>query len=177
MKALFVKGLLAFFSIGIIGFLGKIILVDFLAEIFRPAILIVLTEVWVIPLTIVLTIIIIFLMGLILSIPLIRTVLSWILKRIFKKIDNGEGVLIKTSEGLEYLAIFIKEIKFKRLTGVIENRCILFAPYSPIPGTGLPLIFAKSEMVTHLTMSYKDLYGTISSFGKNAPDLIEERER
>lgn len=177
MKKNFMTGFLAVFSIGIIGFIGKMVVYDFLAPFFRPLVLLLFGRddaYLVIILTIVFTIVIMFLVGLVLSRVFFQRIINWILKKVIKDIEKGNGALVEKAPGVHDLAIFIKEIKFKRLTGLIENRCILFAPYAPIPASGMPIIFAKKEKVIRLTMSYRELYNTISSFGKNAPEIIEE---
>ena len=152
MKKIFVSGLLVAISAGIIIFLGKLA-IEVLTDIFSPLILYVLPEKnnLVIPMSIGLAILIIMLMGWLASLALVRKIFNNILKKTVPKVIEKRGAaVLELTPGVYIIAAVIKEIRWKNLDGEITKKCVLFTPSSPIPTSGLPIIFADRTKVTLL---------------------------
>ena len=180
------RGVLIVFSLGILAFIVYTLL-DFLVKLWRPLI-ISLTgrEYLVTPLAIVFTILLIALVGFIFSrrnlfdrfsslwarIP----VVNWFLgeKRIPQSIHDMPGALVRFSDGSYYIAALVGNQKFKNKNGELEHMYKLYCPSAPVPWSGLPIIFAKREQVILLKISFGEVYGITTSFGRSAPEIMEE---
>lgn len=174
------------FSLGILAFIIYTLL-DLLVKLWRPLI-ISLTgrDYLVIPLTIVFTVLVIALVGFIFSrrklfdrfssfwarIPII----NWFLgeKRIPQSIHDMPGALVRFSDGSYYIAALVGNQKFRNKSGELENMYKLYCPSAPVPWSGLPIIFAKQEQVILLKISFGEVYGITTSFGRSAPEILEE---
>lgn len=123
--------------------------------------------------TIVLAVVIIVLVGTIFTRPSIKGLFARTINRIPETIKRSRGALVQLSENSYYLVAVVKRVKIKMIGGGLIDFYILFQSSTPIPPTGM-LIFAKSEAVTLLRLSFAEV-GTISaSYGLSAPKLIEE---
>ena len=186
MKGIMTRGALIFFSLGILAFIIYTLL-DLLVKLWRPLI-ISLTgrDYLVIPLAIVFTVLVIALIGFIFSrrrlfdrfssfwarIPII----NWFLgeKRIPQSIHDMPGALVRFSDGSYYIAALVGNQKFRNKSGELENMYKLYCPSAPVPWSGLPIIFAKREQVILLKISFGEVYGITTSFGRSAPEILEE---
>ncbi len=186
MKSIMTRGVLIVFSLGILAFIVYTLL-DFLIKLWRPLI-ISLTgrEYLVIPLTIIFTILLIALVGFIFSrknlfdrfsslwarIP----VVNWFLgeKRIPQSIHDMPGALVRFSDGSYYIAALVGNQKFRNKNGELEHMYKLYCPSAPVPWSGLPIIFARREQVILLKISFGEVYGITTSFGRSAPEIMEE---
>jgi hypothetical protein len=167
MRKVFIKGFLSVLLIGVIFFLGKVVIYDFLVSIFRPFIRSTIgieEEYLVVILTIVFTLLVVFIVGLI---PF-----GALFKR--KGIEKSHGAFVIISPGTYFLAAIITKINFKKIDKSIQTLYVLFSPYSPFPWSGLPIIFAKEENVIALNISYRELYSITVSLGRNTPEVLEE---
>ena len=171
MKKILTTGTLVVLSIGIIVFMGKLVVIDFLAVLSRPLILALFgKEHLVIPSTIVLTILIIILVGFLFS----REFFAKFLRSVPRGVERNRSCLVMFGPEAFYIAAIIKEITFKRLSGDTKKYYILYCPSSPIPWSGLPIIFVEEKNVVLLNLSLRDIYNITASFGKNTPDVLEE---
>jgi uncharacterized membrane protein len=89
-------------------------------------------------------------------------------------INEKPGALVKFTDGSYYLAAIAGKRKFRDRCGDIVDMYILYSPSSPVPWSGLPVIFAKKENVIPLNLSFAQVYSITTSFGRNAPAIIEE---
>ena len=64
-----------------------------------------------------------------------------------------------------FLALIIKEIDLQRATGKPEKYYVLYGPSSPLPWSGLAILYVKKEKVIVVKLSYGELYGISGSFG------------
>ena len=103
-------------------------------------------------------------------------VINWFLgeRRVPTSVRDMPGALIRFSEGSYYIAALLGEQKFKNKNGEIELMYKLYCPSAPMPWSGLPLIFARADCVTLLKLSFAEIYGITTSFGKTTPKLLEE---
>jgi len=172
MKNVLTTGSIIVFAIGIVYFVGKTIF-DVSVSIFGPLILMLFNkEYLVVPLTIFFTAIIVIVVGILFSHIGFRTSVS---NRLKKVLPHGEcGALVSLSPGVYFLAIIIGKTSFKDLQGVSRSQYVLYAPSSPVPISGLPIIFVETDKVIPLKMTLQQVYATIASFGRNAPKLLEE---
>lgn len=174
LKAIFLVGFIAVFILGVISFLLKLVFIDISGIFLKPLIILWWSDGWwVYPLTGVLTLVIIMVIGspLYFVVKLQKTInkaLEWLSPK-------GEmAILLNINDGVDYFAFKIKEFSQKKIDGTILIRYVLFAPYSPIPGSGLPIIVADKEKVTPLNITMRQLISIIMSFGRNVPDVLEE---
>lgn len=175
MRKTFISGLLGVLSVGIMFFFGKVVIYDFLATFFRPLILFLLKrddEYLVVILTLVFTVLIIFLVGAFTRLFSPQVILSRVLKK--TGIEKSHGAFVIFSPGSYYLAAIITHTRLRRINRKLENLYVLFAPYSPFPWSGLPIIFVKESKVIPLEISYREIYNITTSLGKNTPEEIEE---
>ena len=167
MRRILIRGFLSVFLIGVIFFFGKIVIYDFLVNIFRPFIRSTIgieEEYLVVILTIVFTILVIFIVGLIPFGALFNR----------KGIEKSHGAFVSISPGTYFLAAIVTKIKFRKTDKSTQTLYVLFSPYSPFPWSGLPIIFAREENVTALNISYRELYSITVSLGRNTPEVLEE---
>jgi uncharacterized membrane protein len=171
MKKALTTGLLVVLPIGILVFLFKWVMIDFLAVLFRPLILLLFgKEYLVIPLTIVFTVLIIFLVGFLFS----WVDIGKLFRRIPKNIQGMPGALVELGSETYFIAAIIKKVKLKKDRGETTILYVLYGPSAPIPWSGLPIIFAKEEKVIPLKISFGEVYGITTSFGRTTPELLEE---
>lgn len=170
------SGLIICFLIGILVFFFKFLLVDVLSPVFRPIVLHLFGEEYlVIPLTIVFTLCIVLIVGAVSSkINFQYLINKYIIRRVPSEVEKGHGALVEFGEGSYYLAVMMKEVNFKRANGEIEKYSVLFCPSTPLPWSGLPVIYAKKEKVIPLKLSYSELYSIFGSFGATAPESLHE---
>lgn len=186
MKGIMATGTLIVFSLGIIALLIYTLL-DFLVRLWKPLI-VSLTgrESLAIPLTIVFSLLLIAFAGFVFSrrrsfdrfsgfaarIP----VINWFLgeKRIPQSIHDMPGALVRFSNGSYYIAALVGNQKFRNKSGEMQNMYKLYCPSAPVPWSGLPIIFAKREHVILLKLSFGEVYGITTSFGRSAPEVLEE---
>ena len=167
MRGIFIKGCMTAMFIGVIYFIGKIIVYDLLVPIFRPAIVLLIGpahEYIVIIITLVLTILAIFLIGLV---PFGK-----ILRR--REIEKSHGAFVVINPGTYFIAAIVARVEFKKSDGRLRKLYVLFSPYAPFPWSGLPVIFSEEDNVIPLRISYRELYGITVSLGMNTPRVLEE---
>lgn len=186
LKGIIVRGTIIVFSLGVIAFLVYFLL-DFLTKLWRPAIKPLVSKDYLVTIVaIIITIIFIGMVGFVFSrenlsgrwgrlmgrIP----VINWFLgeKRIPQSVQEMPGALVKFSEGSYYIAALMGEQKFKNKNGEMESMYKLYCPSSPVPWSGLPIVFARVERVILLKLSFAEIYGITTSFGRTAPEILEE---
>jgi len=187
-KAVLLKGTVIVFSAGVIAFVVYFVL-DFLTDFwglaFRP---LVDSEALLTLIAIAMTFLLVAAVGFIFSredllsgrgrfigrIP----VLNWFMgeKRMPQTVQDMPGALVKFSEGSYYIAALVGGQKFLNKDGEIEHMYKLYCPSAPVPWSGLPLIFAKEEQVILLKLSFAEIYGITTSFGRASPEILEELE-
>lgn len=175
MKKILTTGLTIVLPITILIFLFKWVIVDFLAKLSGPLILFWFGKDYlVIPLTVIFTFLLILLVGFLFSRSKISSAVGRIFRRIPKDIQEMPGALVEFGSDVYFISAIIKETELKKGSGEIEKLYVLYGPSSPIPWTGLPIIFAKKEQVIRLKISFRELYGIVTSFGRTTPELLEE---
>ena len=175
MKKILVSGFFACFLAAIVYFFFRFIVVDGLAPLFRPLILRLSTQEYlVIPLTLVFTFIIIVIVGSVVTRIKLGGLYNRYIRRVPQNIQKGRGALVAFSPGTYYLGIIIKEIDFMKSSGEVSKHYVLYCPSVPLPWTGLPVIFVEKDKVTPLKLSYGELYSILGSFGTNTPSLLRE---
>jgi len=175
MKKIFVSGLTTILMLGLIGFLFKLVVMDFLAGLFRPLILIFAGENLVIPLTIIFVVIIVFLIGIPASHIKFQEVINRFVERMLPK--QKRGVLVEKLDGIYDLAIVITKIHFRRINGEIQSLYLLFYPSTPVIWTsGLPIGLAREDKVIPITNSLREILATIATYGQNAPETFVEKD-
>jgi hypothetical protein len=176
LRKILLSGLIICFLIGILVFFFKFLLVDVLSPIFRPAVLFLFNQEYlVIPMTIVFTFCIVLIVGGISSkINIQNFINKHIVRRIPSEIEKGHGALVEFGTGSYFLAVIMKEVSFKRADGEVEKYCVLYCPSTPIPWSGLPVIYARKDKVIPVKLSYSELYSIFGSFGTTAPGSMME---
>ena len=182
------RGAIIVFSLGILAFIVYT-LVNILVGWWRPLIESLTgseSAVVVVPLTIVFTALVVALVGLVFTWKrLLRAfskfasrvpVLNWFLGegRIPQSIHDMPGALVRFSEGSYYIAALVGAQKFLNKSGKMENMYKLYCPSAPVPWSGLPIIFARPEQVIILKLSFGEVYGITTSFGRSTPGTLEE---
>jgi len=186
LKDIMARGALIVFSLGILAFIVYTLL-DLLVQLWEPLIeSITRREYLLIPLTIVFTILLTAVVGFIFSRRKLFDRFSWLAaripvinwffgeKRIPSSVHDMPGALVRFSEGSYYIAALVGNQKFRNREGEIENLYKLYCPSAPVPWSGLPIIFARPEHVILLNLSFGEVYGITTSFGRSAPDILEE---
>jgi uncharacterized membrane protein len=171
MKKILLAGILGDISLGIIFFIVKFFLTDFLPSIFSPLTSLFLSgrEYLNIPAALVLIFIITMLIGLFLTrVPIFD------FRKIPKDVEKGQGALVEFGPGAYYLAAVICSTTLTRIDGNSQKQFVLFCPSVPLPWTGLPVITVDAEKVILLKITFGEIYGTITSFGKNIPKNLYE---
>jgi len=174
MRKILLSGLFASFLIGIIYFFVKAF-VGFLDPLFRPLISH-LTEnsVEEFVLDIVFALIAIFIIGSITTRIKFQDIYNKYFRRVPPNLETGRGALVAISPGAYYLAIIIKEILITKASGECGQFYVLYAPSTPIPMSGLPVIYVEKSKVIPLHLSYGEIYRIFASFGANSPVNIME---
>lgn len=178
MKKILGSGILAALSLGLIFFLGKFLIADILGAVARPWIISWFhREYLVYPLTIALTLALIIVLGIFVS-------KIKILERITRLLGDGKDskggrVALITHGDVDFFGLVTKEVKYIRLDGKTEDRCVVYLPTSPTAWTGAPIAFIpKNEVrLTAISMSPQEFYSTVSSFGLSCPEEIREIEK
>ncbi len=189
MKATFLRGALIVFSLGVIAFLVYFVL-DFITKLFRPAFSsLVGDDTYLITLIGVAAILfLIWAIGFLFA-PQNLTgrwgrfwgrvpILNWFMgeRRIPRTVHDMPGALVKFADGSYYIAALVGEQKFVDKNGTMHKMYRLYCPSAPVPWSGLPLIFARAEQVILLKLSFAEIYGITTSFGRTTPELLEELE-
>jgi len=183
MKRILIRGTALVFSAGVLAFIIYYVL-DFLIKLWRPVIMAMFDrEYLVTPLTIVFTILLVIFVGFLFTQKTMAEhlrkfpVVSLLFgegKRIPHTIHDMPGALVKFSEGSYYIAALVGNQKFRNKEGAIELMYKLYCPSAPVPWSGLPIIFARKEQVIPLKISFGEVYGITTSFGRSAPEMLEE---
>lgn len=175
MRKILVSGLIACFLIGIIFFLFRFLIVDVLAPTFSPLVLFLTgKEYLVIPLSIVFTFIVIVIVGAITTRIKFMDIYNRYVRKVPPTLEKGRGAMVSFSPGATYLAVIIKEVSLKKANGDVAKYYVLYCPSTPLPWTGLPVIYVEKEKVTPLKLSYGELYSIVGSFGANTPEMLAE---
>jgi uncharacterized membrane protein len=103
-------------------------------------------------------------------------VMNWFLgeRRIPQSINDMPGALVRFTEGGYYIAALVGGQRFVSKSGEPESMYKLYCPSAPVPWSGLPIIFARPESVIILKLSFGEVYGITTSFGRSAPETLEE---
>ncbi|MEE8470148.1 MAG: hypothetical protein V3S51_02335 [Dehalococcoidia bacterium] len=188
MSRIMIRGTIIVFSLGIIAFL-VLLLLDFLTRLWRPAIKPLVGEDYLVTIiAVVITLPLIAAVGFIFSrenlsgrvgrflgrIPII----NWFVgdRRIPQSVHDMPGALVRFSEGSYYIAALVGKQDFRNKKGEMELMYKLYCPSAPVPWSGLPIIFARQEHVILLKLSFAEVYGITTSFGRTAPQILEELE-
>jgi uncharacterized membrane protein len=175
MRKIFLSGLLACFLIGLLFFFFKFIVVDVLAALFRPLIIHMFdNESLVIPLSIVFSLAMFMVVGAIVTRIKYRDLFNKYLHKVPENLQKGRGALVLLGPDTYFLALIIKETTFMQANGVAEKYYVLYGPSTPLPWSGLPVLFAPKDKVRPLKLSYAEIYSMLGSFGGNTPDLLVE---
>jgi uncharacterized membrane protein len=175
MKKILLSGLLACFLIGIAFFFFRFLVVDVLSPIFRPLILALANrEFLVIPLTLVLTFLVALIVGLIVTRINFQQVYTRLFHKVPKDLEKGRGALVMFAPGAFYLGIIIKETTIRQPNGVMKKYYVLYGPSTPLPWSGLPVIYVEQSKVIPLKLSFGELYSLIGSFGANSPVVLAD---
>ncbi len=176
MKKIFMAGLMVVLMLGLIGLIFKVVVMDFLAGLFRTGILLFAPEPLVIPLALVFTVMLVIFIGF----PASKIRFQGLANRFLDKVLPKEkhGVLVEKSSGTYDMAISIKKIEFVRLNGEIATLHLLYYPSAPtVWSSGLPIGLADEEKIIPIDCSDHQVYTIIATFGRNAPDTIREIEK
>jgi len=192
MRNIMIRGTLIVFSVGILAFIVYT-LFDFLTKIWRPSITWIFGKEYLLGrdyllviLTIVFTVLLIALVGFAFSqrkmldrfsmvwarIPGVNMFLGE--KRIPQSIHDMPGALVRFSDDSYYIAALVGSQKFRSKNGEMANLYKLYCPSAPVPWSGLPIVFAKAEQVIMLKISFGEVYAITTSFGRSAPEILEE---
>ncbi len=175
MRKILVSGLFACFLIGIIFFFFKFLIMDVLVPTFGPLILLLTgKEYLVIPLAIVFTFIVVVIVGAITTRIKFRDLYNRYVRKVPRNLESGRGAMVEFSPGASYLAVIIKEVNLRKVNGEIAKYYVLYCPSTPLPWSGLPVIYVEKEKVTPLKLSYGELYSIVGSFGANTPEQLAE---
>jgi uncharacterized membrane protein len=175
LRKILTAGLIAIFLIGIVYFFFRVLIVDVITPLFLP-----LTERMTdkdyvqVTLAIIFTVIVMFVLGALITRIKFQSLFNRYLRRVPKDLERGRGALVMLAPDTFFLALIIKEINFQRASGKMEKFYVLYGPSSPLPWSGLPILFVRRERVIPLTLSYGELYGITGSFGGTAPELMAE---
>jgi uncharacterized membrane protein len=175
MKKILLSGLLACFLIGIAFFFFRFLIVDVLAAIFRSLILrLTDQEYMVIPLTLVFTFVAILIVGFVVTRIKFGNIYNRYFHKVPKDLEKGRGALVMFSPGAYYLGIIIKETNIRQPGGNLEKYYVLYCPSTPLPWSGLPVIYVEQNKVIPLKFSFGELYSLIGSFGANSPAVLTD---
>lgn len=173
MKKILLTGLLACFLIGIAVFFFEFLVVNVLSGIFGPWILdLTGRQYLVIPLTLVCTFIVILIVGFFVTRIKLQNLYSRYFRKIPKDLEKGHGALVSFGDGAYYLGIIIKETQIRQTDGSLEKYYVLYCPSTPLPWSGLPVIYVEQKKVIPLNLSFGELYSLAGSFGANTPPIM-----
>ncbi len=175
MRKILTTGVIAVFLVGIIYFFFRVLIVDLLQPLFMP-ILVHITDndAYQILLTIAFAVIVVVIVGAILTRLKLQGLYNRYFRRVPKDLERARGALVMLAPDTYFLALIIKEIDFHRLNGKVEKYFVLYGPSSPLPWSGLPILYVKREKVVAVKLSYGELYGISGSFGGTTPALLTE---
>ncbi len=186
MKKIITRGMLIVFSMGIAGFFIYVVL-DYITKMWKPVIKpLVVYDPLVTIVGVIMILILILAVGYLFSPAKLSgrwgrfwgriPVINWFLgeRRIPTSVKDMPGALINFAEGSYYIAALLGEQKFMNKNGEMSLMYKLYCPSAPMPWSGLPLIFAQADCVTLLKLSFAEIYGITTSFGKTTPELLEE---
>jgi uncharacterized membrane protein len=100
-----------------------------------------------------------------------------LISRIGKNSIKGKrAVLVGSGGDIKYLALFMGETDIVKIDGTKEKNYILYAPSTPMPVSGFPVIFVPKNSVTltFTNLSLADVSSILTSFGLNCPKEIKE---
>ena len=187
MREVIIKGTIIVFAVGvIIGIFYFVI--DVTSRIWRPLIMMIFdNETYVLPMTIAFTVVLILIVGFLTTRVRLRDffkkfiismpILNWFFRgsrKVHEGIKEERGALVKFHDGSYYIAAIAGKRMVAGDSGEMEEMYILYSPSSPIPWSGLPIIFAKKENVIPLDMSFTKVYSITTSFGRNVPDIVKK---
>jgi uncharacterized membrane protein len=174
-RKILTTGLIAVFLIGIVYFFFRVLVLDIITPLFNP-ILVHVTDkdYFQIPLAIIFTAIVVMIIGWILTKFHLQNIYDRYLRRVPINLERARGALVMLGPDTYFLALIIKEINLQRLTGKPEKYYVLYGPSSPLPWSGLPILYVKKDRVIVVKLSYGELYGISGSFGGTTPQLLEE---
>lgn len=175
MRKIVTTGLVAIFLIGIFYFFFRVLIVDILTPLFNPILVHITDNDYVkVPLAIVFTAIVVVVLGWILTRFRLQGLYDRYFRRVPKNLERARGALVMLAPDTYFLALIIKEIDLQRLIGKPEKYYVLYGPSSPLPWSGLPILYVKKERVVVVKLSYGELYGISGSFGGTTPALLQE---
>lgn len=175
MRKAFIAGLFASFLIGIIYFFLKYLIVDILDPLFKPLIsLVTQSEILELILDVVFAAIGIFIIGQITSRIKFQEIYTKYFRRVPINLEKGRGALVSIGPEAYFLAIITKEITLKKVSGESVPYYVLYAPSTPIPMSGLPVIYVEKSKVIPVQLSYGEIYGIFASFGASSPASVSE---
>jgi uncharacterized membrane protein len=175
MKKVLASGLIACFIIGITYFFFRFLIVDVLAAMFRPTILNFTDRQYlVIPLTLVFTFIAILIVGFAVTRIKLQNIYTRYFRRVPKDLEKGHGALVMFGDGAYYLGIIIKDTHIRQEDGSLHKYYVLYCPSTPLPWSGLPVIYVDEKKVIPLNLSFGELYSLTGSFGANTPAIIAD---
>ena len=175
MRKAFIAGLFATVLIGIIYFFLRYLIVDILDPLFKPLIsLMTKNEILELLLDIVFAVIGIFIIGQITTRIKFQEIYTKYFRRVPINLEKGRGALVSIGPEAYFLAIITKEITLKRADGELVPYYVLYAPSTPIPMSGLPVIYVEKSKVIPVHLSYGEIYGIFASFGASSPMLVSE---
>jgi len=175
MRKILLSGLLACVLIGIAVFFFWFLIVDVLANIFRPLILnLTGQEYLVIPLALVFTIVIVFVVGFAVTKIKFQEFYARHFRKVPKDLEKGRGALVMFGPGAYYLGIIIKETNIRKSADKLEKYYVLYCPSTPLPWSGLPVIYVEQDKVIPLDFSFGQLYSLAGSFGANTPSILAD---
>lgn len=173
MRRMLLSGLVACFLIGIAFFFFRFLILDVLAPIFRPLILDLTGQQYlVVPLTLVFTFIVILIVGFAITRIKLQNIYTRYFHKIPKDLEKGRGALVMFGPGAYFLGIIIKETNIRQPAGNLEKYYVLYCPSTPLPWSGLPVIYVEQQKVIPLKFSFVELYGLSGSFGVNSPTIM-----
>jgi len=185
-KTMMTRGTIIVFSVGIAGFFIYMIL-DYVTRMWKPVFKpFVMYDQLVTIIGVVMIVLVIAAIGYLFSpkklsgrwgrlcgrIPIV----NWFLgqRKMPRSVKDMPGALIRFAEGGYYIAALLGEQQFRNKSGEIHLMYKLYCPSAPMPWSGLPLIFAEVQCVTVLKLSFAEIYGITTSFGRTTPALLEE---
>lgn len=103
-------------------------------------------------------------------------VVNWFIgkRKMPKSVKDMPGALVQFSSGSYYIGALVGEQKFINKNGETHLMYKLFCPAVPMPWSGHPIIFAKAECVIILKLSFAEIYGINTSYGKKTPAILQE---
>lgn len=174
LRAVFITGFIALFILGVIGFLVKVLFVDAPGILLRSPIIAWLGDGWWVDFLIAgFTILAIMLVGAPLHFFIgIQKIINSILEKLSPVADLA--ILVNWAPGIDFFAFKIKKVIQKKSAIRQRARYVVFTPYSPVPGSGLPIKLVDEDKVTFIQITTRQLVSIIISFGRNVPDILEE---